>query len=419
MATDYYGWGVGLSHHGLIPVTPEKAPSQFHGQLFGHVYVAGEFSLAEITGLPLSISGNMVLNLNGHGTGQINGDTAVAIGSVSSALTSMNKNAPSIDGERTGTGGSGSSSGNPFWRNFSLGINANLNFNLPLQQLVGDGLAQYPGTDWFANHPKTERATEYLWHWLPEELSLALATATVIYDGPGGGFFFRGGTNNWLEGTELDFLAGTQVDIDGALLEGGKFFLDAKGQYGTVGLPAAQGRVLLARDFDLASEWAALIRGEPVTGTVNTTGGYLEVGVKVLGSGVVLKGRVQQNGDFELTGQASISLGNITGASVTVKLRYSHDGGVAFTAQLTGTLNLADTVRAKITVNFILGVDANGRISYSGSGKAKIQVKTPHTSLSNGVSWTWDDALSVSIGVNNDAFRFSAMGYDVRITLPH
>jgi hypothetical protein len=418
VATDYYGAGVGLSHQGLIPFKPEKAPSQFSGQLFGHVYVAGEFSLLEVTGLPLSVSGEIVLNLNGHGTGHVSAANAAAIGSVSNAMTSMNNDAsPTGGGASTGTGAAGDAS---FWRNFSVGINGNLNFLLPLQQLADTGLSQYPGTDWFLNHPKTSMAAEYLWHWLPEELSVALASASVIYDGPNGGLFFRGGTNDFLEGTELAFLTSgnTSLDVDGAWLEGGKLLLDAKGQYGTLGLPI-QGRVMLAHEYDLPPALASLIKGQAIAGTapVTTTGGYMELGLNVLGSGVTLKGRVKSNGDIELTGTAAANVG-IASAAQTVTLSYTQAEGLKFTSVLTGSITITDTIRAKVTVNITLGVNSAGNLVYSGSGSAKIQVKTPHVSL-KGVTWSWDDWGSVNIGVSNQAFWFTALGHNVQIALPH
>jgi hypothetical protein len=420
VGSNVYGYGVGLSRNGLIPFTPEKDPSQFQGKLFGHVYLAGEFRLP--TPLPFSVSGDIVINLNGHGTGPVSAETASSLGSISNALTSLGDDGPSTDAGTETDGGTstGGSSGSVLpGRNFSIGINGNFNFLLPVQELVDQQLATNPGTKWFEEHPNTSLATEYVWNWLPEDLSLALASASAIYDGPNGALYFRGGTNNYLEDTPLEFLStgATQLDVDGAWMEGGKFFLDAEGSFGTLGAPIT-GRVTLARKFDLPPELASLIKGQAVSGTapVTTTGGYLELGVNVLGSGVTLKGHVNSNGDFSLTGTAGINLG-IASSSQTVTLSYSQAEGVRFSTMVTGTVPITSTVRAKVTVQVELGLNGSGPLSYSGTGTATLQVKTPHVSWS-GVSWSWDDAVSVSIGVSNDGFWFTGLGYDIDVDWP-
>jgi hypothetical protein len=398
VGSDYYGYGVGLSYHGLIPFTPEKAPSQYQKSLFGHVYASGTFDLTKITGVPLNISGDVVLNLNANHTQLISAPSV----SISTAMGSLQASASAVvDSE--------------WWKNFSLGINASLNVSIPL------GTSQW-GTA--GKNALTEGGHTILasaMSWLPDDFDLSLATASLIYDGPETALYLRGGTNNLLEGTPLEFLssANTMVDIDAAFKEGGELFLDAKGQYALVGMPV-QGRFLAARDYDLPPALAALITGQTQSGSapVNTTGAYIEVGANVLGSGVTLKGRVQSNGDFQLTGTAGVNLG-MADASVTVQFT-NHNTGVSFTATLTGTITMADTVRAKVTVNFKLGADTNGNIRYSAStsSTARIQVKTPHFST-KGVTYSWDDVASVGIGISNEAFWFSAQGYNVRINLPH
>lgn len=401
LGSDHLGYGVGLSYHGLIPFTPEKAPSQYQKTLFGHVYASGAFDLTKVTGVPLSVSGNVVLNLNANHQQLIQ---APAAASISTAMSTLQKNAGAVVDPT-------------WWKQFSIGINASLDVAIPVgsNTAVSDTrfLAGYTG------HTNVAAAMG----WLPDDFDLSMAKASLIYDGPETALYFRGGTNNWLKNSALEFLTPptAHVDVDAAFKQGGKMFLDATGEYRASGL-IVHGRILATRNFDLPPDLAALIKGQPQTGTaVNTTGAYIELGTKVLGANVTLKGRVQSNGNFELIGTASVNA-LVAGGSLTVKFSYINGQSATLTATLTGTVTMASTVRGKVTVNLKLSADSDGKLRYSTnsslSSTAKIQVKKAHVSTS-GITYSWDDVASVGIGITNEAFTFSALGYNVKINLPH
>jgi hypothetical protein len=302
-----------------------------------------------------------------------------------------------------------------FLKNFSVGVNGSLNVKVPVQQMFDDALTNRVGTTWFQNHQRTSNAAEYIWNYLPEDLSLSLASATFIYDGPNIGLYSRAGTNNnWqLKALPMNAVA---VDLDMAYVGGDKLFLDVQGEYASIGL-AAHGRVTLAQNFPLTADLASMVTGQPSPGGKPITGGYLEVGARIMGASVTLKGRVRSKGTVELIGSAGVNIPGMASASINVCLRQNLDGSRTLTTDLTGRVNIADTIRAEVNVHYEHRESAIGVVYFAGSGTAKIQTKSPRVSTS-GVSWVWTTVASASIAVSSDDFSFNALGRNVRIALP-
>src|SRR5262249_38086257 len=79
--------GLAASQQGLIPFTPNTAPSQFTGTLRGHLYVNAKIDTTALTQVPSQIAGNLVLNVDPNHTGKLFGGAAFTTTDLVTALT--------------------------------------------------------------------------------------------------------------------------------------------------------------------------------------------------------------------------------------------------------------------------------------------------------------------------------------------
>jgi hypothetical protein len=377
------GISVGVSRHGLIPFDPLRTPSQFEGeQLFGHVFLAGKYDLTVATGLPLTAAGSLVVDLHGHGVVNTGGDDLdVAVRSLSTGTPGHPSSADETDGA--------------WWKNVSLGLNGELDVNVPIQDSIS---------------------------WLPKKFGVSVANGSLIYDGPNGAAYFSASTFNLAEklaGTKLgDFLKKANLtndyfSVDGAVKEGGKFYLDVNQQNTVAGVPIHT-ELKLTRKWDTSAGNDMRTSGvfsPPHVTTVESTGAYLEIDAKLFGNGLTLAGQIDGQGNFALSGVVAANFGPVKGSAV-VKLESTPTGGVRFTADLTASIT-TDVVKGELDLHFEMDFDSHGHLVYSSNGvtsKAKVKVRTP---------WGWKDAGSVSVSIASDHFSFKALGQTIRVNLPH
>lgn len=178
-------WQFAGSMNGRIPYTPEYKPSSAPAaaltQFFGQVFGAGTYDLSDLTGLPLSVHGNVTMNLaaNGHFLGGQANASQLFSGHLS-ALAGV-------------------------FRNIDVGINAELD--------LGYQAAGY-------------------------NFTIRLGGGSAVYNGPLGGLCLHGvkGTENPLAGTPFANLNFSQTDsVEAALYSNGRFFITVGTQYDALG----------------------------------------------------------------------------------------------------------------------------------------------------------------------------------------
>jgi hypothetical protein len=240
--------------------------------------------------------------------------------------------------------------------------------------------------------------------------ALTVAEATMIYDGPTESCYFRGGTGNPFEGTvAAPFVTASTVDVDAAIKPGGEFYLDASGSYNLLGLTAHG-------DVTVLNNWPTQVpiltigpNGFPVLGvqTVYLTDAAvdLNVSIPIASGGVEVRGQLQANGDFDLSGSATLHISALTG-SAQFDLNYSHTGSFLFTADVRAQYG-DDLVRADLDVNIEINVDSYGDLTYSGNGTASADINT----FVDG----WRHVGDVGVGVSNHRIWFEVDGNEVDI----
>jgi hypothetical protein len=182
-------WQFAGSLNGRIPYTPEykptMAPAAALTQFFGQVFAAGTFDLSDLTGLPLSVTGGVTMNLAADGQflgGQPN--ASQLFGGHLSALSGV-------------------------FKNIDVGVNAALN--------LGYDVAGY-------------------------NFTLRLGGGSAVYNGPLGGLWLRGvkGTDNPLAGTPFAWLTFSETDsVEAALYANGHFSITAETEWDVLGSPVA------------------------------------------------------------------------------------------------------------------------------------------------------------------------------------
>ncbi|MBI3411057.1 MAG: hypothetical protein HY040_22210 [Planctomycetes bacterium] len=373
------------SAHGIIPFTPVDAPSQWHGNLRGHVYIQSQFDLTALTGVPSELDGNITLNLDPNHTGQVLGNPSLSLQPLLDGLT--NPQALSAYGQAIDT----------IFSNFSAGVNGTLKLS-PWKKIADvPGLASRFGgklsvVDWLMtnNAPK-----------------LALGNASLIYDGTTENAYFRGGTANPFAGTQLaPFTAPVNtIDLDAAFAKGGHFYVDFQGGYQPFGFSTVgEIKVLGNWPVPVITMFPGL-NGlpSPVVTMVNQTSVTVDLSMNVLGlASEDLKGQVYSNGDFVLSAVDHADLGPFSG-SETYTLTYSHLNGFTFRADLAGSASNGPA-EGDVTATVYINVNSAGHMTFSGGGSA--------TAYVYGVN-----VGSVGVYVNNNELVFWAGGYEIDIPL--
>jgi hypothetical protein len=384
---------IAVSQNGLIPYTPQDAPSQWTGSMYGNFYVQGVINTTDLTLVPSQVKGSLTLNLDPNHTGQWLGGSITPL-QLANLLLLPGVPATFMNDPQTVE---------QVFKNFSAGFNGELDIspwdtvqNIPyLTTLMGSA----------ATH-----MSDILQMSVPRFLTMG--QASLIYTGPSESFFFRGGTANPFAGTVLAALAApTTVDIDGAFHPGGEFYLDARGTYQPIGFTATSGEVRVL------NHWPTVVPtftigpfGLPIFGTrtIYVTSVSLDLNVNVLGATVSLQGQVQGNGDFDVTGSGALGLAGLS-ATANFNLYYSHTGYFQFTAAAQAHYS-SSVVRADLSLNFSMAVDAYGHLIYSGSGTASASVYT--------YFFGWRSAGTVGVGINNSEIWFTVNGIEIVIPLP-
>jgi hypothetical protein len=384
---------VGVSQSGLIPYTPEPnaKPSQWNGALRGHLYVAGTIDTTELTYVPSEVDGSLTLNLDPNHTGQWLGGSITPMQLANLLLAPQNP--ATFLGDANAV--------NQLFHNFSAGLNGELKIS------PWDKIKDIPGlTD------RLGSATNYLSALLKMDVprALTVAEASLIYDGPAESCYFRGGTTNPFEGTvAAPFVATSTVDVDAAIQPGGEFYLDAGASYNLLGF-TAQGEV------KVLNNWPTQIpiftigpKGIPVLGVqtiyLTEVDVDLNVNLPIASGGAEVRGQLQSNGDFDLSGSAMLNIPALTG-SAQFDLNYSHTGTFLFSAEARAHFT-DNIVSAELDVNIDINVDSSGALTYSGSGTASAEVNT--------VLFGWQPVGDVGVGVSNHEIWFEVDGHEVDI----
>jgi hypothetical protein len=383
---------VGVSQSGLIPYTPEPnaKPSQWNGALHGHLYVAGTIDTTELTYVPSEVDGSLTLNLDPNHTGKWLGGSITPLQLANLLLVPQNP-----------VTFLGDAAVNQLFQNFSAGLNGELKIS------PWDKIQDIPGLT-----NRLGSATNYLSALLKMDVprALTVAEASLIYDGPTESCYFRGGTINPFEGTvAAPFVTTSAVDVDAAIKPGGEFYLDASGSYNLLGLTARG-------DVTVLNNWPTPVpiltsgpNGFPVLGvqTVYLTDAAVDltVSIPIASGGVEVRGQLQANGDFDLSGSATLNISALMG-SAQFDLNYSHTGSFLFTADARAEFK-NDLVRADLDVNIDINVDSYGDLTYSGSGTASADINT--------FLFGWQHVGDVGVGVSNHEIWFEVDGNEIDI----
>jgi hypothetical protein len=382
---------VGVSQSGLIPYTPEPngKPSQWHGALHGHLYVAGTIDTTELTYVPSEVDGSLTLNLDPNHTGHWLGGSITPLQLANLLLAPQNPvtflgDGPAVD---------------QLFHNFSAGLNGELKIS------PWDKIQDIPGLT-----NRLGSATNYLSALLKMDVprALTVAEASLIYDGPTESCYFRGGTVNPFEGTvAAPFVATSTVYVDAAIQPGGEFYLDAGGSYNLLGL-TAHGDVKVLNSWPIQGPIIIIgPNGLPVPGLqtiyVTEVDADLNVSIPIASGGVDVHGQLTASGDFDLSGSATLNIFALTG-SAQFDLKYSHTGTFLFTADVRAHYG-DDVVRADLQVNIDINVDSYGDLTYSGSGTASVDVNT--------FVFGWQHVGDVGVGVSNHKIWFEADGHEL------
>lgn len=349
---------VGASLHGLIPFTAWATPSQYSGNVRGQLFVQGHFDTTALTKVPSQIDGTVTLNLDPKHTGNLFGGlSGVSAGQLIDYLknpaTATSKFDKTLD---------------QMFHNVSIGINAELTVS-PFAKIPDNIKQEFASWASFVSPSLVDQVFKSL-----SSKSFHVAHASLIYDGTTQSAFFHGGSINPFAGTPLAVLGSlSSLDVDAAIKPGGAFYLDVKNNFLVGGFPA-QGEVLVVHNYLVSQAVADELKGTPVIfgPPVVATGAYVNMKMNLFVGSVDLTGRVESNGDFQLTATAPAHLGSVLNGRATFSLISTATAGINFTADLYGAATTS-VVRGTLDFHFTLAV-SSGEIRYFGSGKASVDV---------------------------------------------
>lgn len=236
----YGNYAAAGSAHGRIPFDTTVAPpsdttSPFGVKLtpayYGHVYAAGSFPLA---GLPLSVNGDVTVNLDANGDGQFLGGAGNAsqlfrgdLGALGNVVTDIN-----------------------------VGVNGGVN--------LGYSVAGY-------------------------QVSAPLGQASLFYSGSQEAVFFKGaqGTalNPWA-GTALeDFQSGPGAAVEGYVYRDGRFSVSTTADFRLFVADAALTLTVTDHDIAAAGTLTTPVASAAVAGTIDFDGSFLWTGTAHVGIG--------------------------------------------------------------------------------------------------------------------------------------
>jgi hypothetical protein len=239
--------------------------------------------------------------------------------------------------------------------NFSAGLNGELDI-APF-----DKFQDIPDA---ANRlPKSDVVDFVLGRAIPKVFTMG--EAALVYDGPTESAYFRGVTPDPFKGTPLEpFGSPLAVDIDAAIKPGNEFYLDAKGSFVFVGLSGIGGEIKIENNW-------------PTT---------------------VPSFTIDANGNKLSTTQTAYTSG--------------------ITADVQLIFGIPDVIRATLDVGFSISVDSLGRLNWSGSGIASVDLYLPNDGWQFW-GWEWQHVGDVGIGVTNGDMWFQVNGHRYDFDLPH
>jgi hypothetical protein len=379
---------VAVSQSGLIPYAPDDAPSPWNGSLRGHLYIQGVINTTDLTVVPSELEGSVTLNLDPNHTGQWLGGSITPLQMANLLVAGTDPVSFLGDGSAV----------DQLFKNFIAGLNGELKIS-PWDKVADiPGLMNRLGGD--ANH-----LSDVLKSDVPR--ALTVGHASLIYDGPTESCYFRGGTTSPFEGTvAAPFAAPVSLDVDAALKPGGEFYLDAKGTYYALGLTAGG-------EVKVLNNWPTQVHkiigpGLPFgTQTIYVTevDVDLNVSVPIVGS-VDIHGKLQGNGDFDLSGSAALDIPGLKG-SANFDLKYLHTGNWTFTDVASPHYD-DNVVRADLNLAIYINVDPYGDLTFSGSGTASSFY------VNTWIGWVQVPG-SVGVGIINHEIWFEADGHEVDI----
>jgi hypothetical protein len=408
--------GLAASQQGLIPFTPDTAPSQFTGTFRGHLYVNAKIDTTALTQVPSQIAGNLVLNVDPNHTGKLFGGAAFTTTDLVTALT-INPLAALV---------SNPDAAYTLVTNIAVGINGALNIS-PFDK-VSDAI---PDRIKDVNPDQNSLVAFVFGQSVPRVLTIG--QASLIYDGPTQSAYFRGGTNNPFDGTPLAPLSPTSVELDAAIKPGGALYLDVQGGYKPFGM-SATGEVTIESNWRTTGFKVTYNNlGFPTLTptTVYVTGITADVHVDVLNlADVNLHGTVQGNGDFDVTGDADVhwfgAWGYLDG-SANFDLSYTHSAGLSFTSHVHALYEdpTKDVLQATLDAYFSIGVNSTGQLTYAKDGRvgfsstATVKVYAPNHGWQVW-DWEWQSVGTVGVGISNTDIWFSvdAFGSHYSIDIP-
>jgi hypothetical protein len=300
---------------GFVPYTPyssfaTQTPVPGLNGFFGHIYAHGDFP---ISGLPLKVGGDVVINLDANSDGQFAGGQANA-----SQLFS-----------RTGISSAAVATA---LRDVKIGVNGNVSF--------GYNFAGY-------------------------NLAVPLGQASAVYDGLAQSISFKGGTVDPWKGTPLEKFVITApyaplTTFQGSILAGGKFNVTATNTYKVLGARADVSITLANAGVTASAKINVLGQSAHLTGTLYSNGNFTLLGSASLhfgpfdGSASFLLKRVGTISWFtaNLTGSAKWSA-YIVGTKWTASASLSSQ--VRIVATSTGSLTYSGSVSATGKVTSPIG----------------------------------------------------------------
>jgi hypothetical protein len=397
---------IGFSQHGLIPYTPTTTPSQYTGQLSGHVLLQGSVDTTSITVIPSKVDGDITLNLDPNRTGKFLGGYGVTAADLVSLFTDAPVANANFKEHAT-----------EVFKNLSVGINGTLRIN-PFADQQDAFKEKHDGElAWlFSGRSFTSRALDWASHKALDKGTdhealelLRIGEGSLIYDGPSLSAYFRGRSVNPFEQALKDtplaqFVTKVGIDLDAAIKFGGKdgggLYLDAQGDW-VIGMFPAHGEVLVAINYPLTGRAAQVLADPSASGSAGTpatsggignnlskqpkpvTGVFVGQKINLFVGDIDVYGKVLANGNFILSGQADLNLGSALKGNVQLTLART-SSGLTLKAALHGQAEFSATVagtkwKAKVTVDGTLTITrkSNGKWHFEGSLSATGKVTSP------------------------------------------
>jgi hypothetical protein len=333
------------SAHGLIPFVAAAQPDHYHGTVYGQVFNTCKIDLSD-AGIPVTIAGDFVWNLDANHTGHVLGGAFSNLGDLLSTLRQGRMKASQDTLHRLDLA----------FHDLSFGHN-------------GTGSIGWDKSGFSFEVPAVHDSD--------------------IFDGPAQAFYLHGGSVDPLKGTALAGLLDNSVDMDGYFTRSGQYDLSLSGDLGALGT-GSKGKIELSNagahldgslsvlgtnvqvhgdvrpngDFDLAGVADVNLLLGRATGTFHAqkTNGQtkmsLDAWMSALTTSFHVTGDVYANGRYALKGTASAGF-------------FLGDGQATFSLQdLTGytTCHIDAHLNVLGTTVFVSGdVSANGDFVLAGA----------------------------------------------------